>query len=118
MPGPVSDSLDRSDPQVLTCAFCGQEYPPGTPSSQHKLLLEHVLVCADHPMREVERKLASVQNDIERMAKDTERMDWLDANATYAINHAGKGVGVIRWRRGHTERIDARSIIDKARGVA
>ncbi len=35
----------------LTCAFCGHEYPPGTPPSQHEALTEHVMQCGDHPLR-------------------------------------------------------------------
>ena len=42
--------------RVLTCAFCGEAYPPGTPESNHESLLAHVKVCAKHPMREVERQ--------------------------------------------------------------
>ena len=46
---------------TLTCAFCGQEYPPGTPPTQHGALAAHVRVCSEHPMREVERALAAAQ---------------------------------------------------------
>ena len=42
--------------RVLTCAFCGEAYPPGTPESNHERLMEHVKVCAKHPMRDVERE--------------------------------------------------------------
>lgn len=41
---------------VLRCAFCDAEYPPGTPPTQHEALTAHVLVCPKHPMREVERQ--------------------------------------------------------------
>jgi hypothetical protein len=41
----------EENPQVLTCAFCGEEYPPGTPTSQHELLTEHILRCSKHPAR-------------------------------------------------------------------
>jgi hypothetical protein len=34
---------------VLTCVFCAHEYPPGTPTANHKRLREHVAVCPDHP---------------------------------------------------------------------
>ena len=43
------------DAQVLTCAFCGESYPPGTPNSGSEALTAHIKVCAKHPMREVER---------------------------------------------------------------
>ncbi len=42
--------------RVLTCAFCGEAYPPGTPESNDAALLAHVKVCVKHPMRDVERE--------------------------------------------------------------
>lgn len=41
---------------VLTCAFCGEEYPADTPPSQHDALTAHVRVCVRHPMRAVEQE--------------------------------------------------------------
>lgn len=50
--------------RVLTCAFCGEEYPPGTPASQHERLTAHVKVCAKHPLRaEIERVRALIHRD-------------------------------------------------------
>ncbi len=40
--------------RVLTCAFCGEAYPPGTPESNDAALVAHVKVCAKHPLREAE----------------------------------------------------------------
>lgn len=40
--------------RALTCAFCGQEYPPGTDKSNDDALTEHIKVCTKHPMRAVE----------------------------------------------------------------
>jgi len=37
--------------RTLTCAYCGQEYPPGTPATQHELLTEHGCKCQEHPIR-------------------------------------------------------------------
>lgn len=39
---------------VVTCAFCGQSYGPGTPTSGALVLGDHVRVCPQHPMRRVE----------------------------------------------------------------
>jgi hypothetical protein len=49
---------------VLTCAFCGEAYPDGTPETKHELLTTHVKMCAAHPMREVE-----AERDAERQRK-------------------------------------------------
>lgn len=43
--------------RVIHCAFCDEEYPEGTPATQHEALTAHVKVCPAHPMREVEREL-------------------------------------------------------------
>ncbi len=39
---------------VLTCAFCGEAYPDGTPATKHMALTEHIKICTMHPMRTVE----------------------------------------------------------------
>ena len=52
--------LTRTE-RVLTCAFCGAAYPPGTPASNSLQLTAHVLVCERHPMRAVERALADLR---------------------------------------------------------
>lgn len=63
--------------RVLTCAFCGEAYPPGTPESNDVVLLAHVKVCTKHPMREAEAErdrlramLAPVQNAARAYAAD------------------------------------------------
>jgi hypothetical protein len=47
--------------QILTCVYCGQEYPPGTPRSNHQLLTEHVRHCPQHPMKKAFDLLDAVQ---------------------------------------------------------
>ena len=39
--------------RVLTCVYCGQEYPQGTPASGSEILTDHIKVCDRHPMRKV-----------------------------------------------------------------
>ena len=45
--------------RIVTCVYCGHEYPDGTPTSQDEKLTEHIKVCKKHPMRELERQLAA-----------------------------------------------------------
>jgi hypothetical protein len=52
--------------EVLSCAFCGEEYPPGTPSSQDELLTAHIFRCPVHPLR---RRLATMIRIIARWEK-------------------------------------------------
>lgn len=35
---------------VLTCVYCGHEYPPGTPAANDDALTAHIAVCEKHPM--------------------------------------------------------------------
>ncbi len=42
---------------VVTCVYCGHEYPNGTPTAKAKELTEHIKVCESHPMREAERRI-------------------------------------------------------------
>ncbi len=35
---------------ILTCAFCGQAYPDGTPTHKHEALSAHIRVCEKHPI--------------------------------------------------------------------
>ena len=41
---------------VLTCVYCGQEYPEGTPPHGSKVLTDHIRVCEKHPMRKLEEE--------------------------------------------------------------
>lgn len=38
------------DPWILRCAFCDEEYPPGTSDTQSAALTDHVLKCEKHPL--------------------------------------------------------------------
>ena len=39
--------------QTLTCVYCGQEYPPGSPTHGAAVLTEHIKQCEKHPMRKL-----------------------------------------------------------------
>jgi hypothetical protein len=43
----------ESNARVLTCVYCGHEYPQGTPAAGDKVLTDHIAQCPQHPMREV-----------------------------------------------------------------
>jgi hypothetical protein len=46
--------------RVLTCAFCGTAYPPGTPASNVETLTKHVAACPKHPMVELRVALSKL----------------------------------------------------------
>ncbi len=55
--------------RVLTCAFCGEAYPPGTPESNDDALTAHVRVCAKHPMRATEAEVERLRAELEELNK-------------------------------------------------
>jgi hypothetical protein len=49
------------DGRVLTCVYCGHEYPQDTPASGSDVLTEHIKVCEKHPMRQAEADKAKLR---------------------------------------------------------
>lgn len=49
--------------RILTCVYCGHEYPAGTPASglDVSALTDHIRVCEKHPMREAEQKITMLR---------------------------------------------------------
>lgn len=47
--------------RILTCVFCGHEYPQDTPAHGNRVLTEHIKVCDRHPMRKSERDIAMLR---------------------------------------------------------
>lgn len=50
--------------QVVTCVYCGHEYPHGTPAAKAQALTDHIKVCEKHPMREREQLIAKCLDKI------------------------------------------------------
>jgi hypothetical protein len=61
--------------QVVTCVYCGQEYPPGTPTSQADALTAHIKVCEKHPMRAAEQLIRDLKAAIGDMQTSMEAND-------------------------------------------
>ena len=51
-----------SENNVVTCVYCGHQYPDGTPAAKHELLTEHIKTCEKHPIREAEQKIEALRN--------------------------------------------------------
>lgn len=49
------------DGRILTCVYCGHEYPQDTPASGSEILTEHIRVCERHPMRKAESDVAMLR---------------------------------------------------------
>lgn len=39
--------------RILTCVYCGHEYPQNTPAWGNNVLTDHISQCEAHPMRRV-----------------------------------------------------------------
>jgi hypothetical protein len=47
--------------RILTCVYCGEEYPQDTPTWGDKVLTDHIKICEKHPMRQAEEKIAKLR---------------------------------------------------------
>jgi hypothetical protein len=48
--------------RVLTCVYCGHEYPQDTPSAGAQILTDHIRVCEKHPMRQAELTIKKLRS--------------------------------------------------------
>ena len=48
--------------RILTCVYCGHEYPQDTPAAGSEVLTEHIKVCERHPMRKAEADIALLRS--------------------------------------------------------
>ena len=46
---------------VVTCVYCGMEYPNGTPTAKAQILTDHIKVCEKHPMRAAEARIRQLE---------------------------------------------------------
>lgn len=47
--------------RILTCVYCGHEYPQDTPAAGSAVLTEHIKVCERHPMRTAESHVSMLR---------------------------------------------------------
>lgn len=52
-PAPIPTSERLAAGRILTCVYCGHEYPQDTPAHGSKVLTDHISQCEKHPMRDV-----------------------------------------------------------------
>lgn len=62
--------------RVLTCVYCGHEYPQETPAWGDKVLTEHIARCEKHPMRAVVISRDRLRAALSRLvgASDTDQL--------------------------------------------
>lgn len=47
--------------RILTCVYCGMEYPQDTPASGDKVLTDHIRSCPKHPLSAAEEKIKKLR---------------------------------------------------------
>ncbi len=59
--------------RILTCVYCGHEYPQDTPAHGSQVLTDHIKICERHPMRKAESDIALLRSALVGMiGADTE----------------------------------------------
>lgn len=48
--------------RILTCVYCGHEYPQDTPASGNQVLTDHINVCERHPLRKAKADIALLRS--------------------------------------------------------
>ena len=66
--------------RVLTCVYCGHEYPQETPAWGNDVLTEHIRVCPKHPMRKAEADIALLRGALAGLvgASDKAELDQME----------------------------------------
>jgi len=85
----------QEDERVLTCVYCGHEYPPGTPASNHAALSAHIKKCPQHPLAQALARVAELEAWQVKAREVLER--WMRINVVHS--------GYPEWR-------DSRALLD------
>jgi len=66
--------------RVLTCVYCGHEYPQETHAWGNAVLTEHIRVCPKHPMRKAEADIALLRGALAGLvgASDKAELDQME----------------------------------------
>ena len=69
-----------SNKRLITCVYCGHEYPDQTPASGAQVLKDHIKICEKHPMREAEEKIRLLRKALSDLvgASETEELEQLE----------------------------------------
>ena len=84
--------------RVLTCVYCGMEYPQDTPAWGDKVLTDHIKICSKHPLRASETKInklrkaladlvgVSTKEELEAMEMTLRAIPGIEQDKIAAIN--------------------------------
>jgi hypothetical protein len=65
----------KTEGRVLTCVYCGHEYPQETPAWGNEALTEHIRVCPKHPMRKAEADIALLRGALAGLVGASEKAE-------------------------------------------
>ncbi len=65
----------ENNERVLTCVYCGQEYPQNTPSWNDKVLTDHIKICQKHPMRKAELQISKLRTALAEIIGSSDKND-------------------------------------------
>lgn len=52
---------DMNKDRLLTCVYCGEAYPPGSPTHGSKVLTDHIEGCTEHPLYHARQQIAKLR---------------------------------------------------------
>jgi len=107
----------QENERTLTCVYCGHQYPPGTPESNHHLLTQHIAECEKHPMSKLKKeneKLGKIILDLnEKLHEKNLELDalhwvWCDGGCgggVHRYDHGELTEEIVRMVEGHAKRL-------------
>lgn len=87
-----------SEGRILTCVYCGHQYPQDTPAHGSEVLTDHIKTCSKHPMRKAESDIAVLrsalvgligvdgESDLKQMEATMRMLPAPDADKAVSIN--------------------------------
>lgn len=82
--------LNKELGRILTCSYCGQEYPQNTPALSAQALTDHILVCPTPPLREMVKLVELLNNSaivaMDILNEETSAQERLDKLASHFLS--------------------------------
>lgn len=86
----IIPTYEMEDKKLITCVYCGHEYPDQTPTHGAQVLKDHIKVCEKHPMREAEEKIKILWNALSgligaKTKEELQQMETMMVRATIGV---------------------------------
>lgn len=76
--------------RILTCVYCGLEYPQGTPATGDQVLTDHIRICPKHPLRAAEEKIKLLRSTLIELVGASDRKE-LEAMEAFTRSYMAQG---------------------------